>query len=212
MSEKSIVSPKISSNDKKAKKQQKQQTNPVGEKFMKLLTMFDKSLSNWKNCSLIGNTLLTQDILSKKKEILSSENASSEPFSLELQNSTEKAHKIVNDQMQLIQNLKNTVEKLEALNDLNNFMLNDSTLTENSSGLATSSHEAISHSAKIEVLKVLVRCYEEQTKLNRTVSENIGTASTLDQTVYYACIWTHQPAIGQECFIAERQLAFMVHV
>ena len=72
MSEKSIVSPKISSNDKKAKKQQKQQTNAVGEKFMKLLTMFDKSLSNWKNCSLIGNTLLTQDILSKKKEILSS--------------------------------------------------------------------------------------------------------------------------------------------
>ena len=130
---------------------------------------------------------------------------------MELQKNTEEVHKIVIELEQYIENLKDIVEKFEALCDLNNLTLCDSTLTDNSSVMAISNSEN-SERSQLQTLKVLTGCYKEQTELNHTICENIGTASSLDHTVYYACIWTHQPAIGQQCFIAERQLALMLEM
>ena len=74
MSEKSIMN---SSNSKKSKKAQKTQPNPIIEKFYKLLVSFDKILTDWKNCSLSGNPVITEDILSRKKDQFSTGNNSS---------------------------------------------------------------------------------------------------------------------------------------
>ena len=72
MSEKSFVSQMSSSKSKTIKKFQTPQPNPVHEKFSKLLLSFDKSLADWKSCSLSGNSIITDDILSKKKAEFSS--------------------------------------------------------------------------------------------------------------------------------------------
>ena len=72
MSEKSFVNQVSSSNSKKIKKLRKPQTNPVQEKFSNLLLSFDKSLTEWKNSSISGNTIIRDDILSKKKAEFSS--------------------------------------------------------------------------------------------------------------------------------------------
>ena len=69
MAEKSNISQLNTSTSRKTKKVEKAQSNAIREKFLKLLTSFDKSLSNWKHCSLRGNSIITEDILSKKKDI-----------------------------------------------------------------------------------------------------------------------------------------------
>jgi len=134
------------------------------------------------------------------------------PFSLELQINTEKVQQLINQLEQLLQNLNDVTEKYEALCELNSLSLCDSDYTGNSPKQATAISVTYDRSSQLQTLKTLFKCYKEQTALNRSISENIGTASTLEQTVYYACIWTHQPAIGQDCFIAERQLALMLQM
>ena len=113
---------------------------------------------------------------------------------------------------QVLQSLNDVTEKFEALCELNSLSLCDSDQTVNSPTQATGNSSTCDRSSQLQTLKILIKCYKEQTELNLSISENIGTASTLEQTVYYACIWTHQPAIGQECFIAERQLALMLQM
>ena len=105
--------------------------------------------------------------------------------------------------------LKESVEKFEALCNLYNYTLSDSNIS-NKSPASTSSQIVLDRSSQLKTLKMILKCYEDQTQLNRTISENIGVASSLDQTVYYVCIWTHQPSIEQQCFIAESQLAHML--
>ena len=134
------------------------------------------------------------------------------PFSLELQKSTEKVQQITNQLDHLLQNLNDITEKLEALCGLESLSIYDGNSLESSAATATTNSNTYDRSFQLDILKILIKCYEEQTALNRTITENIGTSSTLEQTVYYACIWTHQPAIGQECFIAERQLALMLQM
>ena len=98
------------------------------------------------------------------------------------------------------------------IRDSNSISLCDSDCTSNSPIQATANTVTYDRSSQLQTLRTLLKCYKEQTELNRSISENIGTVSTLEQTVYYACIWTHQPAIGEGCFIAERQLAFMLQM
>ena len=143
--------------------------------------------------------------------LIKADDVSAAPFSLALQKSTQQLHKVVIELNQYIESLKDIVEKFAALSDLSQFSFDDSTVSDSSAVARTTSNSSNSKRCQqLQVLKVLLDCYEEQTELNFTVSENIGTASSLEQTVYYVCIWTHQPAIGQEAFIAERQLSLML--
>ena len=64
------TTPKRSSTSKRSKNSLALQPNPIDEKFSKVLTSFDKSLSGWKSCSLSGKIVITKCILPKKKEIL----------------------------------------------------------------------------------------------------------------------------------------------
>ena len=64
-----VTTPKRSSTSKRSKNSVALQPNPIDEKFSKVLTSFDKSLSGWKSCSLSGKTVITKSILPKKKEI-----------------------------------------------------------------------------------------------------------------------------------------------
>ena len=106
--------------------------------------------------------------------------------------------------------LNESVEKFEALCNLYNYTLSDSSISNKSPASNISSQTSHDRPSQLKTLKMILKCYEDQTQLNRTISENIGVASSLDQTVYYVCIWTHQPAIEQQCFIAESQLAHML--
>ena len=74
MSEKVNVSLKNVSSTKKSKKLQKQSTDPINEKYHKLLLLFEKLLTDWKKCSVSGSSIINE-ILAKKKEQLSSGNA-----------------------------------------------------------------------------------------------------------------------------------------
>ena len=64
------TTPKRSSTSKRSKNSAALQPNPIDEKFFKVLTSFDKSLSGWKSCSISGKIVITKSILPKKKEIL----------------------------------------------------------------------------------------------------------------------------------------------
>lgn len=197
---------------KKSKKHQKQSTDPIDDKYHKLLLLFEKILTDWKKCSVSGNSIINEEILAKKKEQFSSEELSTVPFSLKLQKSIEKLNKITNELDDFVQNLEDVVTKFEALMDLKSLTLSDSNLSGNASVLETTSVDEHNRSLQFGVLKVLVKCYKKQTELNHTIAENIGTASSLEHTVYYTCIWNQQPAIDNECFIAERQLTLMLHM
>ena len=73
MSEKMFLNETNSSNSKKkTKKSQKSQANPINEKFSKLLVSFEKILTDWKSCALSGNSIITDEILTKKKDQFSS--------------------------------------------------------------------------------------------------------------------------------------------
>ena len=73
MSEKLFLNETNSSNSKKkTKKSQKAQPNPIHEKFSKLLVAFEKVLTDWKSCALSGNSVITDKILTKKKDQFSS--------------------------------------------------------------------------------------------------------------------------------------------
>ena len=74
MSEKANVSLKNVSSTKKSKKLQKQSTDPINEKYHKLLFLFEKVLTDWKKCSVPGNSIINE-ILAKKKEQFNSGNA-----------------------------------------------------------------------------------------------------------------------------------------
>ena len=131
------------------------------------------------------------------------------PFSLELQRDIEKLLGNVCEIEKHLSDLKKSVEKFEALCNLYNYTLSDSNIS-NKSPASTSSQIVLDRSSQLKTLKIILKCYEDQTQLNRTISENIGVASSLDQTVYYVCIWTHQPAIEHQCFIAESQFAHIL--
>ena len=73
MSEKANVSLKNVSCTKKSKKLQKQSTDPINEKYHKLLLLFEKVLIDWKKCSVSGSSIINE-ILAKKKEQFSSGN------------------------------------------------------------------------------------------------------------------------------------------
>ena len=64
-----VTTPKRSNTSKRSKTSVALQPNPIDEKFSKVLTSFDKSLSGWKSCSLSGKIVITKCILPKKKEI-----------------------------------------------------------------------------------------------------------------------------------------------
>ena len=132
------------------------------------------------------------------------------PFSLELQRDIEKLLGNVSEIEKHLSALNESVEKFEALCNLYNYTLSDSSISNKSTASNISSQTSLDRSAQLKTLKMILKCYEDQTQLNRTISENIGVASSLDQTVYYVCIWTHQPSIEQQCFIAESQLAHML--
>ena len=134
-----------------------------------------------------------------------SEDTSTVPFDLKLQKSIEKLGKVAIELNHYVQNLEDAVEKIEALINLSSLTLRDSNLSINTSEMSSTNLHEDSRSRQLEALNVLVKCYKSQTELNNTVAKNIGTASTLEHTVYYTCIWNHQPAIGNDCFIAERQ-------
>jgi len=205
MSEKLNSSQKNVSSTKKTKRSQKQTIDPMSEKFDNLLKLCDKLLTDWKKCSVSGNKIINEEILAKKKEQFSSEDTSTVPFDLELQKSIEKLGKVTMELNHYVQNLEDAVEKIEALLNLSSLTLRDSNLSINTSETSTTNLHEHSRSRQLEALNVLVKCYKSQTELNNTVAKNIGTASTLEHTVYYTCIWSHQPAIGNDCFIAERQ-------
>ena len=134
------------------------------------------------------------------------------PFSLQLQKSIEKLGNIVIDLDRSIQNLEDVAEKFEALFDLSSLTLRDSNLSVNISVPEISSINENSRALQLEVLHTLCKCYRKQTELNHTVAENIGTSPSLEHIVYYTCIWNHQPAVGNDCFIAEKQLALMIQM
>ena len=134
------------------------------------------------------------------------------PFSLQLQKSIEKLGNIVIELDRSIQSLEDVAEKFEALFDLSSLTLRDSNLSVNISIPDISSVNENSRDLQLEVLHTLCKCYRKQTELNHTVAENIGTSISLEHTVYYTCIWSHQPAVGNDCFIAEKQLGLMIHM
>jgi len=210
MSEKANVSLKNVSSTKKSKKLQKQSTDPINEKYHKLLLLFEKVLTDWKKCSVSGSSIINE-ILAKKKEQLSSEEPSTVPFSLKLQKNIEKLNKLTYELDHSVQNLEDVAEKFEALMDLKSLSLCDSNLSVSTSVLDITSVEH-NRSLQLEVLPVLVKCYKKQTELNHTVAENIGRASSLEHTVYYTCIWNHQPEFGNEFSIGETQLTMMLQM
>jgi len=55
-------------------------------------------------------------------------------------------------------------------------------------------------------LKTVLAAYKEQTKLMELVADNVGVCQTFDQAIFYAAIWTHQPSLEQNFFIADRRL------
>ena len=132
------------------------------------------------------------------------------PFSLELQRDIEKLLGNVSEIEKHLSALNESVEKFEALCNLYNYTLSDSSISNKSPASNISCQIIHDRSSQLKTLKMILKCYEDQTQLNRTISENIGVASSLDQTVYYVCIWTHQPAIEQQCFVTESQLANML--
>jgi len=205
MSEKLNSSQKNVSSTKKTKRSQKQTIDPISEKFDNLMKLCDKVLTDWKKCSLSGNKIINEEILAKKKEQFCSEDTATVPFDLKLQKSIEKLGKVAIELNHYVQNLEDAVEKIEALINLSSFTLRNSNLSINTSEISTTNVQEHSRSRQLEALNILVKCYKNQTELNNTVAKNIGTASTLEHTVYYTCIWNHQPAIGNDCFIAERQ-------
>jgi len=205
MSEKLNSSQKNVSSTKKTKRSQKQTIDPMSEKFDNLLKLCDKLLTDWKKCSVSGNKIINEEILAKKKEQFCSEDTATVPFDLKLQKSIEKLGKVAIELNHYVQNLEDAVEKIEALINLSSFTLRDSNLSINTSEISTTNVQEHSRSRQLEALNILVKCYKNQTELNNTVAKNIGTASTLEHTVYYTCIWNHQPALGNDCFIAERQ-------
>ena len=144
---------------------------------------------------------------------------------LKLQTASEVLTSVVSELKLQIDILKDIVEKLTALNDLS--ILNCSTTdtsaqtTANDSAgislLSTPKVFASQQTAKnchqiFETVNILLKSYEKQTELNQIVCENVCNASTLDHTVYSVSVWIHQPAIDQDCFIAERQLAVYIHL
>ena len=56
------------SSSKKKKNKRENVSNTFDEKFLKLLTMFDKNVSDWKSSALKGNTITSEDILKQKKD------------------------------------------------------------------------------------------------------------------------------------------------
>ena len=58
----------LSSSKKKKNKRVENVSNTFDEKFLKLLTMFDKNLSDWKSSALKGNPITSEDILKQKKD------------------------------------------------------------------------------------------------------------------------------------------------
>ena len=127
------------------------------------------------------------------------------PFDLKLQKSIEKLGKVAIELNHYVQNLEDAVEKIDALINLSSLTIRDSNLSINTSEMSTTNLREHSRSRQLGALNVLVKCYRNQTELNSTVAKNIGTAPNLEHTIYYTCIWNHQPAIGNDCFIAERQ-------
>ena len=65
-----VTTPKRSSTSKRSKNSVALQPNPIDEKFSKVLSSFEKSLSGWKTCSLSGSKVITKCILPQKKETL----------------------------------------------------------------------------------------------------------------------------------------------
>ena len=68
MSDKMNSSQKNVPSTKKTKRSQKQTIDPISEKFDNLLKLCDKVLADWKKCSVLGNKILNEEILVKKKE------------------------------------------------------------------------------------------------------------------------------------------------
>jgi len=205
MSDKMNSSQKNVPSTKKTKRSQKQTIDPISEKFENLLKLCDKVLADWKKCSVLGNKILNEEILAKKKEQFCSEDTTTVPFDLKLQKSIEKLGKVAIELNHYVQNLEDAVEKIDALINLSSLTIRDSNLSINTSEMSTTNLHEHSRSRQLEALNVLVKCYRNQTELNNTVAKNIGTAPNLEHTIYYTCIWNHQPAIGNDCFIAERQ-------
>ena len=56
------------STSKKKNKRVENVSNTFDEKFLKLLTLFDKNVSDWKNSALRGNSITSEDILKQKKD------------------------------------------------------------------------------------------------------------------------------------------------
>ena len=63
----------------------------------------------------------------------------------------------------------------------------------------STNHQKLAHS-----FTILSEAYSDQAKLMLSVSENIGVCTNFDQVVFYAAIWTHQPCIDQNCFLAQK--------
>ena len=52
-------------------------------------------------------------------------------------------------------------------------------------------------------LEAVVAAYRDQSTLMLMVAQNVGVCKSLDQSVFCAALWTHQPCLDQNFFVAD---------
>ena len=150
-----------------------------------------KYIEKWMTICDEGKPII-QEILAAKKDL-----TNEKEFSHQLQNSCDRLHKCLPKLEAILISLEELHEKLQSVHELSNLSSSreNSLILEESLAQDTIGH-VVFHNEKI------ISHLTSQFQVLKDVVENIGTADTIEKSVFLACSWTMQPHLNDDYFIA----------
>ena len=150
-----------------------------------------KDIEKWIAVCDEGKPII-QEILAAKKDL-----TKKKEFSHQLQNSCDSLHKCLPKLEAILISLEEVHDKLQSVHELSNLSNSDqASLNLEESFAQDTIGQVVFHHEKI------ISHLKSQFQVLKDVVENIGTADTMEKSVFLACSWTMQPHLNDDYFIA----------
>jgi hypothetical protein len=154
-----------------------------------------KNIDKWMIVCEEGKPII-QEILAAKKDLTKEKD-----FSHQLQNLCDKLNDSMPKLEAILISIDESHEKLQSVHELSNLSFNASSSNQSSFSLEGS----FAQDTIAQVLfhhQTISDHLKSQFQLLKDVAENIGTVSSIQQSVFLACSWTMQPYLSDDYFVA----------